>query len=126
MLRDYNLIAFVATLDASRARHFYEDVLGLFLVEDTPFALVFDAKGTPLRIQKVAEFNPAPHTVLGWRVPDIRTAIETLAARGVKFERYEGMVQDEFGVWTSPSGSQVAWFKDPDGNLASLTLAPTE
>jgi catechol 2,3-dioxygenase-like lactoylglutathione lyase family enzyme len=94
VLRDYDLIAFVATLDASRARCFYEDVLGLDLVEDTAFALIFDANGTSLRIQKVAELKPASHTVLGWRVPDIRTAIETLAARGVKFERFEGMLQD--------------------------------
>ena len=126
MLRDYDLIAFVATLDASRAGRFYEDVLGLDLVEDTAFALIFDANGTSLRIQKVAELKPTSHTVLGWRVPDIRTAIETLAARGVKFERFEGMLHDELGVWTSPSGSQVAWLKDPDGNLASLTKADTD
>jgi catechol 2,3-dioxygenase-like lactoylglutathione lyase family enzyme len=85
VLRDYDLIAFVATLDASRARRFYEGVLGLDFVEDTPFALIFDANGTTLRIQK-AELKPASYTVLGWRVPDIRTAIETLTARGVKFE----------------------------------------
>jgi catechol 2,3-dioxygenase-like lactoylglutathione lyase family enzyme len=126
VLRDYGLIAFVATLDASRARRFYEGVLGLDFVEDTPFALIFDANGTTLRIQKVAELKPASYTVLGWRVPDIRTAIETLTARGVKFERYEGMAQDELGVWTSQSGCKIAWFKDPDGNLASLTKAVTE
>jgi catechol 2,3-dioxygenase-like lactoylglutathione lyase family enzyme len=120
VLRDYGLIAFVATLDASRARRFYEGVLGLDFVEDTPFALIFDANGTTLRIQKVAELKPASYTVLGWRVPDIRTAIETLTARGVKFERYEGMAQDELGVWTSQSGCKIAWFKDPDGNFSEL------
>jgi catechol 2,3-dioxygenase-like lactoylglutathione lyase family enzyme len=126
VVRDYDLIACAGTLDVSRARRFYQDVLRLEFVEDTLFALIFDANGTTLRIQKVAEWEPASYTVLGWRVPDIRTAIESLTGRGVKFERYEGMAQDALGVWTAPGGSIAAWFKDADGNLAGLTQAVTD
>ncbi len=74
-----------------------------------------------LRIAKVEELAPARHTVLGWRVADIRAAAAALAARGVVFERYDGMAQDDLGVWNAPGGAKVAWFKDPDGNTLSLT-----
>jgi catechol 2,3-dioxygenase-like lactoylglutathione lyase family enzyme len=121
VLSNHDIVAFVATADAGRARDFYERVLGLHFVEHSPFALVFDANGTMLRIQKVPELKPAPYTVLGWSVPDIRTAIGTLTSRGVRLERLEGMPQDDLGVWTAPSGASVAWFKDPDGNMLSLT-----
>jgi catechol 2,3-dioxygenase-like lactoylglutathione lyase family enzyme len=120
-LRNYDVIAFVATAQPARARAFYADVLGLSLIEDTPFALVFDAHGTMLRISLVQELTPAPFTVLGWKVPDIRAAIEQLSGRGVSFVRYPGLPQDERGVWTTPDGQQVAWFTDPDGNTLSLT-----
>ena len=121
MLADRDVTAFLATADAGSARRFYEGVLGLRLIEDTPFALVFAAGGTTLRIQKLAALTPAPHTVLGWSVPDIAAAVRALAERGVRFERFEGMRQDGLGIWLSPSGARVAWFKDPDGNLLSLT-----
>jgi catechol 2,3-dioxygenase-like lactoylglutathione lyase family enzyme len=123
VLRDYDLIACAATLDASRARRFYQDVLGLDFVEDTPFRAHFRCQRK--RIQKVAEWKPASYTVLGWRVRDIRTAIESLTGRGVKFEHYEGMAQDELGGRTAPGGSKVVRFKDADGNLAGLTQAVT-
>ena len=113
MLRNHPIVTFIATTQADRARDFYERVLGLNLVEDSPFALVFNAKGTMLRIQKVKEFQPASHTALGWDVPDIRAAVDDLTGRGVRFDRYEGLPQDNLGVWNSPSGAQVAWFKDP-------------
>lgn len=121
MLRNCDLIAFVATAQPDRARHFYRDVLGLNLVEETPAALVFDAHGTMLRISQVGELEAASYTVLGWRIPDLRAAIAELSARGVVFERYPGLAQDKLGVWTSPDGHQVAWFKDADGNTLSLS-----
>jgi catechol 2,3-dioxygenase-like lactoylglutathione lyase family enzyme len=121
MLATCDVIAFVATRDAARARAFYEGALGLRLLADDPAALVFDAHGTMLRIAKVREFSPAPFTVLGWKVPDIRNAVTELQKSGAAFERYPGVDQDEFGIWKSPSGAQVAWFKDPDGNTLSLT-----
>jgi predicted enzyme related to lactoylglutathione lyase len=121
MLKTSKAICFVATQHPARARKFYEETLGLTLVEDGPFALVFDANGTMLRVQKVEKVVPATHTVLGWDVPDIRAKIKELSKRGVRFERFEGMEQDESGVWTSPAGGKIAWFKDPDGNTLSLT-----
>jgi len=74
-----------------------------------------------LRVSKVAAVNPALYTVLGWSVLDMRVAVDALTRKGVVFERYVGLLQDETGVWHSPSGAQVAWFKDPDGNVLSLT-----
>ena len=121
MLHSSDVIAFVATTDSERARRFYEAALGLPLLRDEPFALVFDANGTTLRVQKVRALDPAPYTILGWKVPDVRATVSSLVARGIRFERYAGLVQDDVGVWTSPSGARVAWFKDPHGNILSLT-----
>ena len=117
------VMAFVATTDPARAKGFYRDVLGLRLVEEEPpFALVFDAHGTILRVTTVQELAPAKYTVLGWSVPDIAGTVKQLQAAGVAFERYEGLGnQDEQGIWTSPTGARVAWFKDPDGNTLSVT-----
>ena len=120
-LSAYDVMAFVATADASRARPFYEDVLGLRLLADDPFALVFDAHGTTLRVAKVQQMHLAPYTVLGWIVPDIAGAVAELTGRGVAFERYPGLLHDDRGICTFPGGGQVAWFKDPDGNTLSLT-----
>lgn len=121
MLSSAGLVGFVATVDAARAKRFYQRTLGLRLVSEDSFALVFESGGNQLRIQIVKEFQPQPFTVLGWQVPDIRSAIAALAAGGAAFERFAGMEQDELGVWRSPSGARVAWFKDPDGNLLSVT-----
>jgi catechol 2,3-dioxygenase-like lactoylglutathione lyase family enzyme len=113
-------MAFVATRDPSRAKAFYKDTLGLRFVSEDPFAVVFDANGITLRVAIVQEIVVAPYTVLGWEVPDITAAAKDLAKAGVHFERF-GMPQDDLGIWTSPSGARVAWFKDPDGNLLSIT-----
>jgi catechol 2,3-dioxygenase-like lactoylglutathione lyase family enzyme len=115
------VVAFAATARAPIARTFYAEVLGLKLVEDTPFALVFDANGTTLRVQKVGAVVPAKYTVLGWEVDDVRSVARALLARGVRVRRYEEMDQDADGIWASPSGALVAWFEDPDGNTLSLT-----
>jgi catechol 2,3-dioxygenase-like lactoylglutathione lyase family enzyme len=121
-LSDQHIIGFVATLDPARAKRFYRDTLGLHLVsEQMPFALVFDAHGTMLRVTVVKEFRPAGYTVLGWQVPDIVIAAKALQQAGVQFEQYPGMKQDELGIWTSPGGGKVAWFKDPDGNTLSIS-----
>lgn len=121
MLNKSKIVAFVATSKPENARDFYQQILGLRLVSDDPTAIVFDANGIMLRVQKVQEHAPPNHTVLGWDVGDIRAEIRELMARGVRFERYERIDQDELGVWTSPSGAKVAWFKDTDGNVLSLT-----
>ncbi|MET0594122.1 MAG: VOC family protein [Polyangiaceae bacterium] len=118
------LVAFLATRDAARARAFYEGALGLRVVDDTPFALVFEVKGTQLRIQKVETFAPHPFTSLGWKVSDIAQAVGDLQKRGIAFERYDFLSQDSSGVWTTPDGAKVAWFKDPDGNTLSISEEP--
>jgi catechol 2,3-dioxygenase-like lactoylglutathione lyase family enzyme len=120
MLGDARLTAFVATANATRSKTFYERTLGLRLVGDDSVALVFDANGTELRIQKVENVQPPPFTVLGWQVADLRKAMAGLSKRGVKFERYAFLEQDNVGIWLAPGGAKVAWFKDPDGNLLSV------
>jgi len=120
-LADQKIVAFVATADPKSAMAFYRDTLGLtLLAEQLPFALVFDAHGTTLRVQIVKQVVPAGYTSLGWRVDDIVVAAKALAKAGVRFERYPGMDQDADGIWSSPSGAKVAWFKDPDGNTLSI------
>lgn len=121
-LSDHSIIGFVATSDPERAREFYSEKLALPLIEEQlPFALVYDAHGTMLRVTTVKEVPPTAHTVLGWKVPDIVAAVNGLTAAGIEFERYPGMQQDELGIWTSPGGGKVAWFKDPDENTLSLS-----
>ena len=119
MLVSARVQTFVPTTDATRARAFYEGTLGLHFVADDSFALVFELEGAQLRIQKVREFTPHPFTSLGWMVPDIEVTVRELGGRGVVFERYSFVPQDDLGIWTTP-GARVAWFKDPDGNLLSV------
>ncbi len=95
--------------------------LGLRLLEQTPYACVYDAHGTQLRVTGADEVSPAPYTVLGWAVVDIERIVHELAERGVELVRFEGMSQDALGIWTAPSGGRIAWFRDPDGNLLSVT-----
>ena len=120
MLTKADPIAFVATVNAEAAIAFYRDVLGLTFVSDDPFAVVFDLNGTMLRIAKVESLTPAQQTVLGWQVDDIEATVRGLTEKGVTFERYPQLEQDDMGIWTSP-GARIAWFKDPDGNTLSLT-----
>jgi catechol 2,3-dioxygenase-like lactoylglutathione lyase family enzyme len=122
ILGSSKISAFVGVRDAERARTFYRDTLGLHLVSEDGFALVFDANGTMLRVSLVREVVAAPYTVLGWQVDDIIAKAKALTTAGVKLERYENFVkQDELGIWTAPGGTRVAWFKDPDGNLLSIS-----
>jgi catechol 2,3-dioxygenase-like lactoylglutathione lyase family enzyme len=121
MLNQATVVTFVATARPDEAKEFYEKTLGLRLAYDDMFAIVFDLNGIMLRVQKVQEFTPPAYTVLGWDVADIHQEIKELTARGVRCERFEGLEQDESGVWVAPSGAKLAWFKDPDGNTLSLT-----
>ena len=123
ILGSAGLIGFVASSDMQRSRAFYEETLGLELVEQNDFASVFSAHGTMLRVAAVPEVVTAGYTVLGWDVPDIRASVRALKAGGVSFRRFDetGMKQDEDDVWTTPNGDLVAWFTDPDGHVLSLT-----
>ena len=115
-------MSFVATTSRENAKAFYGDILGLKPISEDPFAVVFETDGRKLRIPPMKEFKPQPFTVLGWSVPDIAAAVKALKAKGVHFEIFDGLGQDELGIWNSPAGdARVAWFKDPDGNILSLT-----
>lgn len=114
-------ILFAATTDPARSRNFYEEVLGLRFVEDSPFALVFDVEGTMLRIQKVEQVASPPYTLLGFNVSDIEDTVRSLESANVQCERYEFLEQDELGIWTTPDGVKIAWCKDPDGSVVSFT-----
>ena len=120
------LVAFAPTTDPARARAFYEGLLGLRLVSDErPFALVFDAKGTMLRVTVVPEMKAQPFTILGWHVANIEGTVDRLTSAGAEFQRYKGLNDsDPRAIWNSPSGARIAWFKDPDGNVLSLTEFP--
>ncbi|MDB5230523.1 MAG: Glyoxalase/bleomycin resistance protein/dioxygenase [Chitinophagaceae bacterium] len=121
MLADKELKAFVPTIMPSRAKLFYKDVLGLKLLSEDNYALEFEANGTLLRVIIVPELRPQLFTVLGWNVADISSVISSLNKKGVMCENYNFLEQDPLGIWTSPAGSKVAWFKDPDGNILSVS-----
>ena len=121
MLAGKKLKAFIPTIHPENAKKFYRDILGLKLLSEDNYAIVFDAGGTLLRITRVEELTPHPFTVLGWDVEALNSLIIALGKKGVKFETYPFMDQDDLGIWTSQDGSKVAWFKDTDGNLLSLT-----
>jgi catechol 2,3-dioxygenase-like lactoylglutathione lyase family enzyme len=119
MLGSHKLVAFVPTRNSSNAKAFYKDVLGLRLVSEDQYALVFDANGTMLRVTQVPELKPHSFAVLGWQIPDIEKAVTEMSAKGIHFEHFKLPGQDERGIW-SVHGARVAWFKDPDGNLLSV------
>ena len=134
MLGTQKIVAFAAVRDRDAARKFYRDTLGLRLLGEDQFAIIFDANGTTLRLVPVKDWTPPQFTVLGWDVEDIVAAVAHLRSAGVAFQRYPWMKdQDENGIWTSPSGpevaavhagARVAWFKDPDGNVLSVAQMP--
>ena len=122
LLSAARLMAFVSTSDPARAKTFYRDTLGLRLLSEDGFAIVFDSNGVTLRVSIAREVAQAPYTVLGWEVSDIAAKVKELGQAGVKFERYSFPGVDEMGIWTAPGGAaRVAWFKDPDGNVLSIS-----
>ena len=121
MLAASKIIGFVPTKDAVKARNFYEGKLGFQFISDDPFALVVQAGETRIRIVKVPDFTPAPFTVLGWEVSNIEEMAAWLQKQGVVFEKYPWVQDKESGIWVAPSGDKVAWFKDPDGNVLSIS-----
>ena len=121
MLASMNMIGFLLTKDYEKARAFYEGKLGFKFVSLDQFALVMMAGKTMIRIVKVATFMPLQSTVLGWEVPDIGSVVDWLMKRGVVFEKYPFVEDKERGIWNAPGGSKVAWFKDPDGNVLSVS-----
>jgi catechol 2,3-dioxygenase-like lactoylglutathione lyase family enzyme len=120
MLGSTDIVAFVPTKDPEKARAFYEGLLGLRFMKDDGFALVLDANGIMVRVAK-SQFTPAPFTILGWQVEEIENVATEMQQKGVKFERFGFFEQDSLGIWTAPTGDKVAWFKDPDGNILSIS-----
>ena len=121
MLPSAKIVAFVQVSDRKKAREFYVDVLGLKFISEDPFALVVDSNGIRVRIGEMPELQPAQFTVLGWEVPDIEEAAADLRSKGVELQQYGFKGQDERGIWTTPGGDKVAWFKDPAGNVLSIS-----
>jgi len=121
MLEDKNLKAFIPTVEPEKAKNFYTNVLGLKLTSEDNYGMEFTTNGALLRITIVNKLTPHPFTVLGWDVDNLPSMILSLVKAGVEFERYNFLEQDDLGIWVAPGGVKVAWFKDPDGNLLSLT-----
>ncbi len=122
MLTANKVIGFVPTQDSAKAREFYEGKLGFQFVSDDPFALVMRSGETMIRVSKAKDFTPAPYTILGWEVKDIEAVVRWLTSRGVVFEKYP-FVQDQESrnMECALRRSSVAWFKDPDGNVLSVS-----
>ena len=122
------LVAFVPSTDLERAEHFYVGVLGLDAVEVSPYALVVQSGPTLVRVTKVEHLDPQPFTVLGWTVSDVASSLADLVERGVTAERFDGMGQDGYGVWTTPS-ERVTRSPTSDatsaGKSASYSMRPT-
>src|ERR1700689_2155561 len=121
MLTLGKLIGFLSTTDYEKARAFYEGKLGFEFVSLDQFAVAVRAGANMIRISKSETFKAAQGTVLGWEVDDIRAVVSWLASRGVETEKYPFVEDKETGIWASPSGDHVAWFKDPDGNVLSVS-----
>ena len=124
MLDDARLVAFLASADLERSDRFFSAVIGLTRTPTNQFSNLYLMPAGALRVAKVDQPVIVPYTVLGWWVKDIRAEMARLAALGVEFLTFPGMDQDEQGIWTAPSGSWIAWFPDPDGNILSLSQDP--
>jgi catechol 2,3-dioxygenase-like lactoylglutathione lyase family enzyme len=121
MLASGKMVGFVFTKDYDGARAFFEGKLGFEFVSVDQFALVVRAGGNVIRIAKVQDFTPAKGTVLGWEVQDIEAVVAWLQERGITCEKYPFVQDQERGIWTTPNGDKVAWFKDPEGNVLSVS-----
>jgi catechol 2,3-dioxygenase-like lactoylglutathione lyase family enzyme len=122
ILRDAQPTIVICTRDRDRATAFYRDILGLSLESEDDYAAVFCTGGITLRLSLVADFVPHGHTILGFRVEDVRAAVSALHEKGVTFQRIPRLKHDELGIWTAPLGTpSVAWLADPDGNLLSIS-----
>ena len=121
MLTSGKMIGFLLTTDYDKARAFFEGTLGFQFLSVDQYAMVMKAGESTIRIGKVPNFTPAQNTVLGWEVEDIGAVVTWLQGRGVMFEKYPFVQDRELGIWTTPNGDKVAWFKDPDGNVLSVS-----
>ena len=121
MLASGKMVGFLFTKYYDQSRAFFEDKLGFQFASVDQYGLVMRAGGTPIRISRIPNFTPAQGTVLGWEVQNIEAVVTWLKDRGVTFEKYPFVQDRELGIWTTPTGDKVAWFKDPDGNVLSVS-----
>jgi catechol 2,3-dioxygenase-like lactoylglutathione lyase family enzyme len=122
MFADTKAYSGFAVDDLQKARAFYGDTLGLkntVLDEENGLMMLHLAGGRDTLVYQRPGFTPATYTILNFEVDDIDRAVDELAARGVRFERYDGMEQDEKGIARN-GGPNIAWFKDPAGNILSV------
>lgn len=119
----HTMMGFVTTTDIDRAKAFYSGVLSFPLLSEDPYGATFEANGSRIRIAKAQAFTPAVGTVLGWAVTDIRATLRVMRDGGVTFEQFglAFLTQDADGIWDAGNGDFVAWFKDPDGNVLSIS-----
>lgn len=115
------MVGFLIASDYDKAQDFFVGKLGFEFVSLDQFALVVKAGEHHIRISKLPNHTPLQGTVLGWEVPDIVAMVDWLASRGVVCEKYPFVQDKDRGIWTTPDGSKVAWFKDPDGNVLSVS-----
>jgi catechol 2,3-dioxygenase-like lactoylglutathione lyase family enzyme len=119
MFRDAQAFSGFAVDDLRKARDFYGDVLGLKTSEEHGLLTLHLAGDRDVLVYPKPNHTPATYTILNFPVDDIDAAVDALAARGVRFERYEGMSQDEKGIMRG-QGPDIAWFTDPAGNILSV------
>jgi catechol 2,3-dioxygenase-like lactoylglutathione lyase family enzyme len=121
MLADSKAFSGFAVPDIDEARRFYGETLGLDveLVEGPGLLTLHLAGDRPVLIYPKPDFEPAAYTILNFPVDDVEAAVDELSARGVRFERYDGFDQDEKGI-ARGNGPDIAWFKDPAGNVLSV------
>lgn len=120
MLASAKIVGFVPVRDYDQARAFYGDKLGFDFVSVDQYALVMSVGGHKIRMTKMPNFAPLQGTILGWEVDNIESTTKWLRDRGVNLEKYPFVQDRELGIWTTPNGDKVAWFKDPDGNVLSV------
>lgn len=121
MLGNAKIVGFIPTLDIAASKAFYVDILGLEFKNENPYKVELNSNGNIMMLVKLQEHTATTFTILGWEVTDIVAKVHEFKEKGVKIEIYEGYGQDELGIWTAPSGNKVAWFKDPDGNVLSIS-----
>ena len=120
-LSSFNIIGFIPSTNLDASNRFYSELLGLKQIHIDEYAIEYEIKQAKLRVAKVNRALKANHTIFGWEVTDINTVVEDLKLRGVPFVFYDGMPQNENGIVIFPNGGKVAWFKDPDENVLSIT-----
>lgn len=120
MLGSSAITALIGTIKPDAAKAFYGETLGLKLVSEDAFAIVFEGANARVRVSRVPLVTPPAYAVLAFSVGDIEKTAAELAGKGVTFARFAFLVQDAKAIWSAPDGTKVVWFHDPDRNLLSL------